>query len=330
MIQFLSDIIDQLDLALDQLSVNDRNFDRFALMLIDNVAELTLHKYVQDRAYDNELWTKLNKPKYDHSEIQKALGQNFDNKIKFAYKTGLVNQTLCESVLYLHTFRNTTYHRGLRHEGILHSLTIFYFINVCKILSAYKPKFWSWSSADKISHRARKYLGNPKWGDQEKNFKFAFNRLEQVASEMDWYLVTDLSNDLNKTIEDIDSAINFLSSDLPDNPSRDEVIIHSQIRGITFSDEAKKFAKENGYNGKSIADYIKWIKSNYKWSIKTDPIPKWKKRLYSLQNEKDLDLALKKYCDFLGQTDSIRNMITESAIELDEYIQHQIDIARGK
>ena len=28
MIQFLSDNIDQLDLALDQLAVNDRNFDR--------------------------------------------------------------------------------------------------------------------------------------------------------------------------------------------------------------------------------------------------------------------------------------------------------------
>ena len=39
MIQFLADNIDQLDLALDQLAVADRNFDRFALMLVDNVKE---------------------------------------------------------------------------------------------------------------------------------------------------------------------------------------------------------------------------------------------------------------------------------------------------
>ena len=40
MLQFVADQIDQLDLALDQLSVRDRNFDRFALMLVDNVVEL--------------------------------------------------------------------------------------------------------------------------------------------------------------------------------------------------------------------------------------------------------------------------------------------------
>ena len=37
-IQFLADLIDQLDLALDQLVLNDRNHDRFALILVDNAA----------------------------------------------------------------------------------------------------------------------------------------------------------------------------------------------------------------------------------------------------------------------------------------------------
>jgi hypothetical protein len=54
--QFIADIIDQMDLALDQLSVRDRNFDRFALMLIDNAVELTLHRFVQDKANENEMW----------------------------------------------------------------------------------------------------------------------------------------------------------------------------------------------------------------------------------------------------------------------------------
>lgn len=44
MTQFFADQIDQLDLAIDQLAVRDRNFDRFALMLIDNVVELVLSR----------------------------------------------------------------------------------------------------------------------------------------------------------------------------------------------------------------------------------------------------------------------------------------------
>ena len=72
-------------------------------MLIDNVAELTLHKYVQDLAYDNELWTKLKQPKYNPEEVQKALGQYFDIKVKFAHKYSLIDKPLCESILiYIH------------------------------------------------------------------------------------------------------------------------------------------------------------------------------------------------------------------------------------
>lgn len=55
MIQTLADHIDQLDLALDQLALHDRNFDRFALMLIDNVVELTLHTHARDRAAENRM-----------------------------------------------------------------------------------------------------------------------------------------------------------------------------------------------------------------------------------------------------------------------------------
>lgn len=73
MIQFLADNIDQLDLALDQLAVSDRNFDRFALMLIDNVVELTLHKYAQDRAAENDRWRSNEEPKYDPKIIERAL-----------------------------------------------------------------------------------------------------------------------------------------------------------------------------------------------------------------------------------------------------------------
>lgn len=35
-------------LALDQLAVNDVNYKRFTLMLVDNVVELTLHKHASE------------------------------------------------------------------------------------------------------------------------------------------------------------------------------------------------------------------------------------------------------------------------------------------
>jgi hypothetical protein len=143
MILFLADNIDQLDLALDQLAVADRNFDRFALMLIDNVVELTLHRFIQDKASENELWRKIKEPKHDPKIIEKGLSQNFDNKAKGASKLGLMPSEMCESILNLHAFRNTSYHKGMRHEGILHSLALFYFRTACHFLKGYEPRWWS-------------------------------------------------------------------------------------------------------------------------------------------------------------------------------------------
>ena len=117
MLQFRADNIDQLDLALDQLAVGDRNFDRFALMLIDNVAELTLHQYARDKVGQSQSWMRTRKPEYDEKLAASALGRNFSDKAKFALSTDLIDEAMCNSLRYLHSFRNTAYHQGLRHVG---------------------------------------------------------------------------------------------------------------------------------------------------------------------------------------------------------------------
>jgi len=107
MVQFLADNIDQMDFALDQLAINDRNFDRFALMLIDNVVEIILHKHAQEIEYENDIWSRLKQTKYDPKAIQDALGQHFQPKINFAKVTGVLSPEIADSFKYLHSFRNT-------------------------------------------------------------------------------------------------------------------------------------------------------------------------------------------------------------------------------
>ncbi|MNF13258.1 hypothetical protein D3C80_2150270 [compost metagenome] len=64
--------------------------------------------------------------------------------------------------------------------------------------------------------------------------------------------------------------------------------------------------------------------------MKSDPVSGWRKRLDSLKTEKDPHAALKKYCDFLNQTEEIRSSISEAASQLDAHIQQLVDEARGK
>lgn len=330
MIQFLVDNVDQLDLALDQLAVRDRNFDRFALMLIDNVLELTLHQYGQSKASENESWVRLGKPRHDPSLIQKAISQNFDSKAKSSTKLGLFDVTTCESILNLHTYRNTAYHKGLRHEKILHSLAIFYFKITCHVLSNYELQSWS-SGNNIISHRAVKYLGtNVGYRITPEMLKNAFIRLDQVASTLDSDLVGDLTLEMQRTIQQTDDDIAFINKNSPVALSRNDVVLDSQSWSKAFTEEGKAFAATNGYTIGAIKDFVDWLSINYPWQVKADPVPNWKSRLASLSSEQNPHAALKKYCDFMRQTDEVRTIISDSSMHLDEYIQQQVDIMLGK
>ena len=56
MLKFLANNSEQLDLALEHCEKGDANNVRFALMLVDNVVEITLHQIANDKRQDRELW----------------------------------------------------------------------------------------------------------------------------------------------------------------------------------------------------------------------------------------------------------------------------------
>ncbi len=335
MIQVLSGHIEQLDLALDQLALRDRNFDRFAIMLVDNVVELVLHQHAQEKNREEETWRRLQQPKFNAKTLSAALGQHFDAKMKFALESNLIDKNLANSLNRLHGFRNSAYHRGLRHEGILHSLAIFYFVNICSLLQAYSPPYWSSGSSDKISHRAVKYLGHSNSLDAflgaSDRFSDAWKILKAVAESMSMPLTSDLAQDMAKTIDSIDTNIEFVVTNSPGKaPTRDKVVLEAQVWTLAFSDAGVAYAKANGYKSKPPKGLVTWLTKNYPFTVKRDPIPRWKARQQSLALEDDPHKALEKYCSFMAQTQELRAYIEEHALLLDGYIQEQIDMARCK
>lgn len=338
MIRELCDHIDQLDLALDQLAVKDRNFDRFAIMLVDNVVELTLHQYAKrKKLFGSGLFDDTEK-KINGRVLEAALGQDFDAKVTLALQTGLITEPLSRSINWLHSFRNSSYHAGLRHEGILHSLANFYLVTCCDLLVAYKPSSWSWGSQQTISHRAAKYLGQTEpirmLFDGAKIFEEAWKRIRVVAVNMKCNLIEDLVRDMSRTIDESDEQINFVAKNSPgtDEYSRRQVVIDAQVWPLAFSEEGVEYARKNGYTGKLVQGpaLATWLERNFRGPTAVDPIPGWKRRLRSLSEEKDEHAALDKYCNFIRQTQRLRDALSDHEAHLDQHIQEQIDIMRGK
>lgn len=324
--QFVADQVDQLDLALDQLAMRDRNFDRFAMMLIDNVLELTLHQQARECSYENKSWGRDDNPKYDPNAVAQALGQAFDAKVRLARISGMVSDAVADSLLYLHGYRNSVYHQGVRHEGILHGLAIFYFEIACTVLKAFNPMWWT-SGNEKLSHRAVKYLGKPGLADGRDAFLAACDRLLLVGRSLGDTLIADLAADMAKTIELVDEQIKYLCEGSPDQPTRQEAILSAQVWPLAFTETGKKWARENGCNETTVGAYVDWLSKNYPWPVKTDPIAGWRKRQESLQAEKDRHIGLKKYSDFMRQTEQFRSDMDEAEASLSRHIDQQIDDA---
>ncbi|MDZ7810274.1 MAG: hypothetical protein U5L11_09150 [Arhodomonas sp.] len=232
--------------------------------------------------------------------------------------------------IFIHSETRPTI-RALGTKGYYISLAIFYFTCACEVLKNYEPQMWCWSSTDKISYRARKYVGDAGIFSHNESYQAAYARLGEVALYMGKTLIADLTEDMRSTIESVDESIRFLSEDGPEEKSRDEVVVDSQAWPFAFTDEGRRFASEHGYTDQTVGGLVDWLIANYNnWQLKSDPIPSWLSRLESLSREDDEHKALKKYCDFMKQTEGIRSTIDESAAQLDGYIQQQIDIMRGK
>ena len=63
MIRFLSNVLEQLDVALDRLVLSDPNYKRFAFMLINNMEELTVHQHGEASAGDTVEFGRFSEPR---------------------------------------------------------------------------------------------------------------------------------------------------------------------------------------------------------------------------------------------------------------------------
>jgi len=148
------------DLALEQISTRDIHYARFGLMLTDNAVELMLHQIATDKASERKMiaWSGED---YEHQvALDKALGRNFDSKLKFAKIEAGLTDEMAQTIATMHGYRNEVYHVGLRHESILPALAPFYFDVVCAYLETYKIRGLGWASNQKMPERAKKYFGS--------------------------------------------------------------------------------------------------------------------------------------------------------------------------
>lgn len=329
--QFQNEAINQLDFVLDQLQFNERNYDRFAFMLVDNIVELTFYKLAQLKYDDFNYINKGQQTGSSIKNIEKALyNQFFIDKIKFAESEKIITNEIAESLKYLHLFRNKVYHAGSGYEIILHSMAINYFIIACSILKNFpRREFDIQSTTFEVSYRSKKYLEKDSLY-YAKSYSNAFQRLKDIGSSMKQNLVEDLTLDMAQKIRMIDDDIHFIAETISDDYNRDKAVIFGQAWPFSNSQKAIDFAINNNCEVIGEDEFLEWLTINYQWRVSKDPVFELKKRFERIKTEKRSHKALEIYSKFIIDTEELITTIHEAAIHLDWLIDREIDRKRGK
>ena len=175
--------------------------------------------------------------------------------------------------------------------------------------------------------RAIKYVGKTPMLKAREVFSAAWARLKEASESIALRLAGALAAHMRETIDHTDEMIHYLANG-PERMSRDAVLVDSQAWGIAFEEEGCKFAREKACPAESVAGYVEWVGENYPGIVRADPIPSWWRRLEALECESDLHVALRKYTEFMSQTEGLRDRIDRSAGLLDAHIEQQIERAR--
>src|SRR6266404_2959244 len=113
--RFATLIVEQLDRAATELGVNHPLNARMALILIDNAAELIIHRRCEDVVRADR---KRGAPKLTAANRRLILGHCFAEKVKFLEKMAAISDGERHFVGELHAHRNRLYHVGLSDDDI--------------------------------------------------------------------------------------------------------------------------------------------------------------------------------------------------------------------
>jgi len=326
MLRFLANNLEQLDLALEHVLKEDANNARFGLMLTDNAVEITLHQLAADKMNNLKMFAHMREQYEEMAALERALGQHFAPKVKFAKIDSKLSDEIAESITILHVFRNEVYHIGVQHEPVLPTLAVFYFKLACDFLGAYEPPFLSWGSDQRLPERAKKFFaGDKTFPGSADQYRTACKAMGDSLDYDPSFIPEALADHMSEIIEEQDSCIDLVATGGPARTTRDKAVIDTQAWPLAFSQEGKKYAQEQGWTGGNFLEFVEWIAEKYPLEFCRDPVPAWEERVDNLRREANPRKALKKYRSFMDQTAPIREKLYDSALQVEAYIDEQID-----
>ena len=323
-------VVEQLDLAIEELNKANPINARFALILIDNSIELLLHSSCQEVMLMDIPLGISGERKYDERKRRKVLGQHFEEKAKFCREIGMLSEMEQRAILSIHSYRNELYHAGIKHNPIIQPLAWLYFEISASILP--KIKRGMYEIVEPHSSRAEKYFSGDylSVGNRDSLVQISSNLLANRPTLPDSF-ANLISRFAESQVVDIQGDLDFLAKNNYQKKNASQVLEDVQFYFDVFNEEEQQEALSSSRSDSTLFhQLLQTIKQDWKPKHSRNPMPRWMTRAIELRHEKNNFKVLEKYQQLRYDSSYLAEALSEAAFHLDGQIQQDVDAYRGK
>ena len=326
--------VEQLDRATDELADGSAIAGRLALILIDNVVELLMHRHCKD-IFQREAGFDPDPAKpgrYSRAARVRVLGQRFDEKYKFLLREGDLSQQELDFIRICHDIRGEAYHAGLTHDAFIRSLAAEYHALACSLIARLQVSWRTSSSIDQYGPRVEKHLctGPGRLGD-----RYLCTPIEDMAvslnasrSPLDIRLQDALADALSSRLDSIEASLQFLVDSTPDGKgSAEDELIEAQRWADLFSGVPLDVQERTDEYGAYVLRRRKEMDASWEPKLRALPMTSWRARAESTRGATTMS-ALTRYEQLSRDIEHIEGVLDSTASALSSHIDMQSDAAR--
>ena len=320
----------QLDLAAQQLQSPEPSYGRLALVLTDNVVELTLHRQCEEH-----FWLRgFLDPLLSTEEVKtrdRVLGKRFDEKPKFCCLLDMISELERDFILAAHRYRSEAYHLGVLHEDIVHALAWEYHALACQLFGRFPPRGVTVRFDDRPTQAVRRHFGE-KGIDFVTNASRAFQEaaasLSQARPALDEELPVVLSGSAVRRIRKVQDDLAFLTTSNSDALDEGGIIERLQFYKHVFGEHVGIAGLTDIKEPPDLAAKLQEVRAAWRPKIRANPCPKWQERALALARETSPTVALRKFESLQSQTAEFVDIVSEAAASLSYGIELAGDLRR--
>ncbi|MGP1346146.1 MAG: hypothetical protein ACTS3F_05685 [Phycisphaerales bacterium] len=327
--------VEQLQLAGAYLHEKGTQYARLSLILCDNVVEVLAHERCRHYLLRDASW--LSAPKLSTKDREAARDQRFTPKMDLLFRLGDITKDERNFAAQAHALRNECYHAAATHSEISWRVAWEYHELACELFERLRPVGMSWggqipqsASAADLLERAR-FKGGRSPGDWDGAFGRLSAALRAKKPSTNDSLGKVLSDAASRRFSELVSTIEFLAQDGLQTDDLDEAIRVAFFCGTFDFDSLTADIDTQTRSG--FVEFHKrreTAQTSFGSPLRFARIEGWVKRSEALASEASSTMALVKYMDLRRESDDADTILHEMGRQLDEGIQLQIDIARGK